>query len=160
ARLVGEIRKTGGAFNVRSYLDSRDVPVSRDRHATVAQLLLGGDSDAGPVEKIVRQLDGGAFAVSITGDHSVGYDFGKQSQKDLENGELAFGLPAALIVLVLVFGAVVAALMPVLLAIISIVVALGLVAILTLGFTLSVFIVNMLTGMGLALGIDYSLFVV
>jgi RND superfamily putative drug exporter len=45
-------------------------------------------------------------------------------------------------------------------AILSIIVALGLVALLSLGFELSVFIVNMLTGMGLALGIDYSLFVV
>jgi RND superfamily putative drug exporter len=108
----------------------------------------------------VEKANGSAFSVAITGDHSVGYDFGKQSQKDLENGELAFGLPAALIVLVLVFGAVVAGLVPVLLAILSIVVALGLVALLSLAFTLSVFIVNMLTGMGLALGIDYSLFVV
>jgi RND superfamily putative drug exporter len=45
-------------------------------------------------------------------------------------------------------------------AILSIIVALGLVALLSLEFSLSVFIVNMLTGMGLALGIDYSLFVV
>src|SRR5262249_25378362 len=102
----------------------------------------------------------GAFSVGITGFHSTGYDFGKQSQTDLEKGELAFGLPAALIVLVLVFGAVFAGLVPVLMAILSIIVALGFVAVISLGFSLSVFIVNMLTGMGLALGIDYSLFVV
>jgi RND superfamily putative drug exporter len=45
-------------------------------------------------------------------------------------------------------------------AIVSIVVALGLTALLAQQFELSVFVVNMLTGMGLALGIDYSLFVV
>src|SRR5213075_900281 len=45
-------------------------------------------------------------------------------------------------------------------AIVSIVVALGLVALVAQGFGLSVFVVNMLTGMGLALGIDYALFVV
>ena len=45
-------------------------------------------------------------------------------------------------------------------AIISIVVALGLCGPSRQGFALSVFFVNMLTGMGLALGIDYSLFVV
>jgi RND superfamily putative drug exporter len=61
---------------------------------------------------------------------------------------------------VLVFGAIVAGLVPVLMAIIAIIVALGLVAVLSQFFDLSVFIVNMLTGMGLALGIDYSLFVV
>ena len=160
SNLVRDLRATGKTYNLRSYLDSRNAPVSRDRHATLVQLLLGSDSAAKPVEAVVEKANGGAFSASITGDHSVGYDFGKQSQKDLENGELAFGLPAALIVLVLVFGAVVAGLVPVLLAILSILVALGLVALLSLEFTLSVFIVNMLTGMGLALGIDYSLFVV
>ena len=54
----------------------------------------------------------------------------------------------------LVFGAVVAGLVPLLMAILSIIVALGLVAIVSLEFTLSTFTINMLTGMGLALGID------
>jgi uncharacterized membrane protein YdfJ with MMPL/SSD domain len=49
---------------------------------------------------------------------------------------------------------------PVLMALVSILVGLGIVALLSLEFSLSIFIVNMLTGMGLALGIDYSLFVV
>ena len=38
--------------------------------------------------------------------------------------------------------------------------ALGLVALLTQFFELSIFTTNMLTGMGLALGIDYALFVI
>jgi RND superfamily putative drug exporter len=63
-------------------------------------------------------------------------------------------------VLVLVFGAFVAALMPLALAIVSIIVALGLTALVAQQFELSIFVVNMLTGMGLALGIDYALFVV
>jgi uncharacterized membrane protein YdfJ with MMPL/SSD domain len=160
SKLEREIRATHKASNVRSFLDTRDAPVSRDGHAALVQLLIGSDSDAGPVESVVEKANADAFSVTITGDHTVGYDFGKQSQKDLENGELAFGLPAALIVLILVFGAVVAGLVPVLLAILSIVVGLGIVALLSLEFSLSIFIVNMLTGMGLALGIDYSLFVV
>src|SRR5204862_7214153 len=49
---------------------------------------------------------------------------------------------------------------PLLMAIVAIVVALGLAAVVAEAFSLSVFVVNMLTGMGLALGIDYSLFVV
>src|SRR6185437_14018545 len=67
---------------------------------------------------------------------------------------------AALIVLLLVFGSVVAGLMPLMITLPSIVVALGLVAVLAQVFNLSIFVVNMLTGMGLALGIDYALFVV
>jgi RND superfamily putative drug exporter len=134
--------------------------VSPDGHSALVSLLIDSDSGAAPVEKVVQGANGGAFEVGITGYRTANHDFGQQSQKDLETGELAFGLPAALIVLVLVFGAVVAGLVPVLMAVLSIIVALGLVALLSLGFELSVFIVNMLTGMGLALGIDYSLFVV
>ena len=138
----------------------RSAIVSPDRHSALVVVHIRSDSGAGPVEKVVEKANRGGFQVGITGYHTTGYDFGKQSQTDLEKGELAFGLPAALIVLVLVFGAVFAGLVPVLMAILSIIVALGLVAIIALEFSLSVFIVNMLTGMGLALGIDYSLFVV
>jgi putative drug exporter of the RND superfamily len=140
--------------------DPRPVAVSRDRRSALVSVQIRSDSGAHAVEQVVEKANGGGFEVGITGYHSTGYDFGKQSQTDLEKGELAFGLPAALVVLVLVFGAVIAGLVPVLMAILSIIVALGLVALISLGFSLSVFIVNMLTGMGLALGIDYSLFVV
>jgi RND superfamily putative drug exporter len=140
--------------------DARPIAVSPDRHAVLLSTHIRSDSGAASVEKVVQNANGNGFQVGITGFHSTGYDFGKQSQTDLEKGELAFGLPAALVVLVLVFGAVFAGLVPVLMAILSIIVALGLVALISLGFSLSVFIVNMLTGMGLALGIDYSLFVV
>jgi uncharacterized membrane protein YdfJ with MMPL/SSD domain len=60
----------------------------------------------------------------------------------------------------LVFGAVVAGLVPLALSLVAIMTALGLVALVGTAFDLSIFTVNMLTGMGLALGIDYSLFVV
>jgi len=152
--LAGELKATGN-------VDGGHVAaVSSNGHAVLIALLIGSDSGADPVEQLVEQANGGAFSVGVTGYRTANRDFGKQSQTDLEKGELAFGLPAALLVLVLVFGAVVAGLVPVLMAILSIIVALGLVALISLGFELSIFIVNMLTGMGLALGIDYSLFVV
>ena len=62
--------------------------------------------------------------------------------------------------LLVVFGAVVASLVPLLLAIVSIVFALALVALVGQVWEVSFFVVNMLTGMGLALGVDYSLFIV
>ncbi|MBV8065028.1 MAG: MMPL family transporter, partial [Actinobacteria bacterium] len=138
----------------------RVAAVSPDGHAVLVSVSIDSDSDAKQVESVVQKANGSGFSAGITGYRSANYDFGRQSQKDLESGELSFGLPAALIVLVLVFGAVIAGLVPVMMAILSIIVALGLVALLSLAFSLSVFIVNMLTGMGLALGIDYSLFVV
>src|SRR5207247_9198920 len=113
------------------------------------------------VISIVSRLDGNpAFSAAITGDQRRQRDFDKLSQSDLRSGELQFGLPAALIVLLLVFGAVVAGLIPLLMAMFSIVVVLGLVATLAQAVSLSVFVVNMVTGMGLALGIDYALFVI
>ena len=144
----------------RTYFGSNDETlVSEDRHATLVPVVLS----EGETESLVEQLEAredGAFAVSVTGEETLDHDFNLLSQEDLENGELKFGLPAALIILLLVFGAVVAGLIPLLMAIVSIVVALGLSALLAQQFELSIFLVNMLTGMGLALGIDYSLFVV
>src|SRR5262249_30181741 len=109
----------------------------------------------------VKQQDGvDGYRVVMTGEGTLDHDFNELSQHDLKSGELSVGLPAALIILLLVFGSVVAGLIPLIMAIIAIVVALGLCALVAEAFTLSVFVVNMLTGMGLALGIDYSLFVV
>jgi uncharacterized membrane protein YdfJ with MMPL/SSD domain len=159
ARLVAGMRATGGVVTAKSYL-TRSVPVTPDRHTTLIELLIASDDDAKPVVSAVRKVGRDEFTAAITGDHSVANDFNTLSQRDLEHGELAFGLPAALVVLVLVFASVVGGLVPVLMAILSIVIGLGLVALLSIAFSLSVFIVNMLTGMGLALGIDYSLFVV
>ncbi|HYJ68674.1 MAG TPA: MMPL family transporter [Nocardioidaceae bacterium] len=123
----------------------------------------GTDPLAGIADVIdaVEAADGQeAVSAEITGTWTLSNDFLEVSQQDLEKGELQFGLPAALIVLLLVFGAVVAALLPVAMALVSIIVALGIAAIVGQGFELSFFIVNMAVAMGLALGIDYSLFVV
>jgi RND superfamily putative drug exporter len=154
--------ESGALSSARTYLDDTGgALVSRDRHATMVPLAVFGDDEvAAVVEAVETADDDGAFAVSITGEQSLDHDFNALSQEDLEKGELQFGLPAALIILLLVFGAVVAGLVPLLMAIVSIVVALGLTALLAQPFEISIFVVNMLTGMGLALGIDYSLFIV
>ena len=57
------------------------------------------------------------------------------------------------------FGAVVAGLVPVLLGLLSIVVAVALTALVGQAFEVSFFVVNMISAMGLALGIDYALFI-
>ena len=145
----------------QTYLDGDASLVSDDRHATIVPLGIPDEDEAEAViEAVERGDEDAAFSVSVTGEQTLDYDFNLLSQEDLEKGELQFGLPAALIILLLVFGAVVAGLIPLLMAIVSIVVALGMTALLAQPFELSIFIVNMLTGMGLALGIDYSLFVV
>src|SRR5262249_40216818 len=160
-RLAADVRGAGGVESVRSYLDSRDPSlVSSDRHATMVQFAARSDDGIDDVVTAVEQADATPFVVKVTGQKTLDRDFNKLSQSDLEHGELEFGLPAALIVLLLVFGAVVAGLVPLLITLPSIVVALRFVAVLAQAFSLSVFVINMLTGMGLALAIDYSLFVV
>ncbi|HEX6660089.1 MAG TPA: MMPL family transporter, partial [Ilumatobacter sp.] len=118
------------------------------------------DDDIEDVVEAVQAADGrDGFDVTITGEHTLEADFDTLAGEDLRDGELGFGLPVALIVLLIVFGSVVAGLVPLLSALISITVALALLALVGQVFPLSVFATNMLTGMGLALGIDYSLFV-
>ena len=95
----------------------------------------------------------------MTGEVVLDEDFSALSEEDLQKGELFFGAPAALIVLLLVFGAVVAGVIPLVLALLSILVAIALTALVGQVFELSVFVTNMIFGMGLALGIDYSLFI-
>ncbi len=161
--LAGALDVTGLVQPVRTFYDTGDSTlVAPDRHATVLTVGMKGDGDdgIGHVIEIVHAAGGGAFETAITGDFTADRDFTKLSQEDLETGELRFGLPVALLVLLLVFGAVVAGLVPVLVALVSILVALGLTALVGQAFDLSVYVVNMISGMGLALGIDYSLFVV
>jgi uncharacterized membrane protein YdfJ with MMPL/SSD domain len=163
-RLAGEVRGAEDVKSIRTYLGADDPSlISKDRHATMVQFAMPDESSSGidDVISAVRRADASAaFAVTVTGQRTVNHDFNKLSEDDLRSGELQFGLPAALIVLLLVFGTVVAGLVPLLIALPSIIVALAFVAVLGHAFTLSVFVVNMLTGMGLALGIDYALFVV
>jgi uncharacterized membrane protein YdfJ with MMPL/SSD domain len=158
--LVAKGEATGVVYHASVYYSTRDPRlVSRDRHATLITIQRQRDVDR--LLTVVEQDDGRqGFRVAMTGEGTLDHDFNDLSQHDLKSGELGIGLPAALVVLILVFGALVAGLVPLLMAVVSIVVALGLCALVAEAFTLSVFVVNMLTAMGLALGIDYSLFVV
>src|SRR4029453_16346027 len=160
--LVKTGRDSGAGLNAIPFYDTNDSSlVSADRHATLVPINVEDDDAAGGVIDAVQRADANPdFAVTVTGNTTRDHDFNTLSERDLQNGELKFGLPAALIILLLVFGTVVAGLIPLLMAIVAITTALGLVALLTQMFDLSIFTTNMLTGMGLALGIDYALFVI
>ena len=152
-RLEAEGDATGAVY--RAF----PLQVSSDRHALLVGVQRKADVD--PLYSLVQRVDGrDGFSVDMTGEGTLDKDFNELSQHDLKSGELQVGLPAAFVVLILVFGAVVAGLLPLVMAIVSIIVALGLCSLVAEAFSLSVFFINMLTGMGLALGIDYSLFVV
>ncbi|MGO1562816.1 MAG: MMPL family transporter, partial [Actinomycetaceae bacterium] len=83
----------------------------------------------------------------------------EQIEKDLVTGE-AFGLPAALLIMILVFGGFLAASLPVIGAVASIVLGLGALLGLTYATDVESFVVNVVTVLGLGLSIDYGLLVV
>ena len=161
--LATALEATGVVQPVRTWYTTDDpILVAPSGRATIIPIGLRGDGEEG-IERVIRVVDESeaeGFETAVTGEFTADRDFTTLSEEDLQKGELQFGLPAALVILLLVFGSVVAGLVPVLVALVSIVVALGLTALLGQAFDLSVFVVNMISGMGLALGIDYSLFVV
>jgi uncharacterized membrane protein YdfJ with MMPL/SSD domain len=157
---LADALRGAGAEQVVTYGEERSL-VSEDGDSTVLLLALGrdGEDDVEEVVDVVERLDDEpGYRAAVTGERTADADEDTASLEDLKKGELFFGAPLALVVLLLVFGAVVAGLVPLMLAIASIVVALALVALLAQAYDLSVFTQNMLIGMGLALGIDYSLF--
>jgi RND superfamily putative drug exporter len=162
AGVRSSIEATGAAETVRDPYAADRSGLSEDGHAAVVTLVLGPDPEDGIAEVLdaVVAADSHAdFEVDVTGVNTLDHDFTELSESDLTNGELKFGLPAAMIVLVLVFGALVSGFIPISIAIGSIIVTVAISSVLGQFTSLSFFIVNMITAMGLALGIDYSLFV-
>lgn len=139
--------------------------VSESGGATLILVTLAGNASdaeehARPLYDLVRAEDGrDGFAVAVTGDGTWGIEARDLAESDLRRGEL-IGVPMAMIILVLVFGAVVAAVVPLALAAVAIAVASALTVLLGAWFDVSVFATNIVTMMGLAVGIDYSLLVV
>jgi putative drug exporter of the RND superfamily len=159
--LARDLRTAGATEVVTAPEGEPLVSGDGDARALLVGLGFDGEDDVEDVYDAVERLDDEpGYEAAVTGDLSADADQEELSGDDLRTGELFFGLPASLVILLAVFGAVVAGLVPLILAIVSIVVALGLAALLGQAFELSIYTVNMLTAMGLALGIDYSLFVV
>ena len=160
-QLAGEIRDAGAATVITSADEGQERLDSGDGSASVVLVGMGRNEDN--LEDVIATVEGfdeePGVEAAMTGDLTVDEDFNTLSEEDLQKGELFFGAPAALIVLLLVFGTVVAGVIPLVLAILSIVVALALTSIVAQAFDLSVFVTNMIFGMGLALGIDYCLFI-
>ena len=150
----------------RNYYDTADdALVSVDRMTTVIPVMMAGDFDeatesVAKVLDIVAEFDSDdGFRVLIGGAASIAYETNELSRHDLEQGERV-GLPVALVILLVLFGSVIAALLPIGLAIVSIMVALGLVALIGQAFQLVFFVTMMVSMIGMAVGIDYSLLIV
>ncbi len=135
--------------------------VSQDKHYTLVPVTLKDFEDA-TIQKlrdIAASTEANGFSVQVAGTGSLNVDFTKIAEEDLRKGE-SIGIGVALIVLIIVFASLVAAIVPIVMAIFAIAVALGLVALIGQLFSFNLFVENMVTMIGLAVGIDYSLFIV
>ena len=97
--------------------------------------------------------------VTTIGHLSVGRLFQEMAAETFEKGEV-IGILTALVIMLGVFGAVVAALIPLVLAIVAVFTAVGIIAIISQIYELNTFTVIVTTMVGLAVGIDYSLLIV
>ena len=139
--------------------------VSADGTTVLMHYTLAGTSEEATanVEQVMHVVEeanaADDFTVLIGGDASVAFENNELAQHDLEQGE-RFGVPVALLVLLVLFGAVVATLLPLGLAAVSIIVALAAVSLIGQQFQLVFFVTLMVVMLGLAVGIDYSLLIV
>ena len=166
--LYDEIARLGKSVvaSVTSYYQTRDeAMVSGDRRTMILPIVMAGgfkeaESNIESVLDLVDEANRSAqLEVFITGEATFSKDFVDGNQKDAERGE-ALGVPIALVILAVLFGALAAALLPVVLAVTSIIVAFA--AVLLIGQVIQIqsFAQNLVTIIGLAVGIDYSLFIV
>ncbi len=111
--LEREARNSGALISSRTYYGTGDKSlVSRDRHATLIPVFVVDDAHVDRLLALLGRASSSGFTATITGNNTVDNDFNTLSERDLREGELQFGLPAALVILLLVFGTVVAGVDP------------------------------------------------
>jgi RND superfamily putative drug exporter len=140
--------------------------VSADKHTTLIPVTLAGSADdadehADDYMAAVSAHSDPAAGINVLtiGATTVNHTSNTIAQEDLPRGEL-IGVGVGLLILIVVLGALVAAGLPILLGVVSIVVAFGLAALVGRTIDLSIFVENIISMIGLAVGIDYALFVV
>jgi RND superfamily putative drug exporter len=165
ADLTSRLAAESGVTDVVSYWSENNAPPLRSddgRRALVLARIEGEDADI--IDRIdtlgpeLEQTDG-PISVQVGGFAQVFHEVNKTIEEDLVTAEM-IALPITLILLILIFGSVVAATLPLITGILSIV-GTFLVLQVTATFTdVSVYALNLTTAMGLGLAIDYSLLVV
>jgi putative drug exporter of the RND superfamily len=134
------------------------------RHAIgVAKLAGGGDGEnAGDVVVELRErydADSGPLQVTVGGPEAVGIDIGDQVGSDLALAEM-IAVPIILVLLVIAFGSLVAALLPLVVGLIAVVGTFAELSVLGSATDVSIYAVNLTTALGLGLAIDYALLMV
>jgi RND superfamily putative drug exporter len=138
--------------------------ISADGHTAVVMAGANGDptamvAAADTLKSRLKEAGTPAISVSLTGASGMWSDFNTANRNAMLKSEL-FSWPVTMAILVLAFGALVAAGLPLLLTILGLVASAGLLALLTHGFEISIWAMNFALMFALALGIDYALFIV
>ena len=138
--------------------------MSEDGSAVLFNVVLVKESDqtatlVDPLDAIQAKYSTGGTNFYMLGEPTSTADFKKISEDDLKKGE-TIGVIVAIIVLLIVFGSLIAGVTPIIMGIFAIGVAFGVVGLLGEVWRWSFFVPNLISMMGLAVGIDYSLFIV
>jgi RND superfamily putative drug exporter len=163
--LLTEIQTTEGIANAVSYWSTGNAPPLRGADGKQALILvsIAGDEDlVGERADLLiptLQIDNDIISTQITGSAEIGRQFTSQIEADLKAGE-TLALPITLILLVIVFGSLIAAGLPIFIGIISVIGTLFALFAISLLTDVSVYALNLTTMLGLGLAIDYSLFIV
>ncbi len=165
ARGVAAVGHMPEVRNVRSPLNGHAGQISRDGHSALVQFDLRGPADTAhmrvkPVLDRVAALQKAAprgFIVAEFGDASSGYAMSSTINRDFSRAE-RMTVPVTFLVLLVAFGAFVAAAVPVLLAFSAVLGSLGLFAVVSHLLHASDAASSVMLLMGMAVGVDYSLF--
>jgi RND superfamily putative drug exporter len=170
ATIEEALQKEPGVSGVVSHLDFRD-PIFLGKGGGTF-ILVGLAPTEGPVESLVPklhelenslqdQLRGRypALKLELTGETPLNFDIRKASADDVQHAE-TLAIPATLALLLVAFGSLVAALIPVAIGQFAIATALAIAGFLALRWHLSILVQNLSTMLGLGLGIDYALLMV
>ena len=136
--------------------------ISGDQHATRVIISLSGTTqdEKGTVFDQVRpHLNATGLSTNVGGAWAVFRDVNKHVSADITRAE-AISMPIVILLCLVFFGSVAAALMPAFVGVVAIFGAFALVRAITMGTEVSIFSINVITLIGLGLAIDYALFVV
>ncbi|HTJ75471.1 MAG TPA: MMPL family transporter [Acidimicrobiales bacterium] len=165
--LTKELAAQTGVTQATSYWTLGSPPPLRSadgRQALVLATIGGSDDHVADVIKQVsprftRTGDGSAISVQVGGYAEVFRQVSTQIEHDLKRAE-TLSLPIVLVLLVVVFGSVVAASLPLGIGALAVIGTFLVLRVLASFTQVSIFALNLTTAMGLGLAIDYSLFVV
>ncbi|CAL9607875.1 MMPL family transporter [Streptomyces sp. NPDC057837] len=162
AAVVRAVGKTGEVTDVTSPYDAKTI--SKDGRSALVQFDMRGESDTAgervePVLKAVEdvQREYGSLRIEEIGGASMMKTFDDAFGDDFKKAEYS-AVPVALGILLIAFGALVAALLPVALAVTAIMATMGLMGVVSHVMPMSETANSVMLLVGLAVGVDYCLF--